>query len=736
MFLLQTSASAPWIGAQIRTEGKAVRVASVSSGSPAARAGIRTGDTVLAVSGRKAEPGFHLGNPDILDTWQAQSAALDQQDSGLARLRARGALELSLGTPAGRREVQVAFRPAGYPSVLARGWPLLLGAWSFALVAWILWLRRRDETMDVMLLISITACMTLQTIVPLHVRDLWLETSVFRLSLQANWFFGQVATLFLLNFALTFPTPLGILSRRPWIRWIAPALTAGEILLHLGRVLSNPLWTSYLLSTVSMAVALSIVASRLAFEQDPLRLRQVKWIVIALLAGLTPWLFLTALPSIWGAPLVPEQHTLLFLGTVPLFVGFAVQRIGLLQVGNVFDWITVHALMLALFATLEFALWGWLLRHFGKDPSTLATVLALELAVLAFLYAPVRDLLRQRLAHLSGIERPEPSRAQERLLTTFSRSGDPVAAFLDALEWSLKPRESRWFLPDQTPQLPVSEDPAPLLAAQLPPQAGVPVDALLVPLRLPEGTGCALLRPARQGWYRNDLRLVAMLARSAELLAESREAHRQRRETERLHRREREATLREMHDGVGSVLFGMAMLTENPPPDSDDATRQLLSDLHAGTQQALDSLRTGLSILAVPPEAFGPAMIGLLDRAERILASTGIRLETVLGDTFVALRLPTGLSFPLLRLLMEALSNAARHSGATTVRIEGEAHEGRLRLSVRDDGKGFDPALRGPGLGLDGMRRRIEELGGRFRLRTAPGQGTEIGLELSLEGRT
>lgn len=709
-------------------------MASVDAPSPASAAGLSVGDTVLSVSGLSAEPAYHLGNPDILDSWDTQAAAVTRQDEGITRLRERGFLELSLGTESGRREVRLQVQPTGVLRVLAQGWALLLGAWSFALVAWVLWLRRRDETMDVMLLISVTSCMTLQTIVPMHARDLWLESQAFGRLLAANWFFGQVATLFLLNFALTFPTPLGILARRPWIRWIAPTLTAAEIVLHLGQVLGNPLWTSYLLSSLSMAVALAIVASRLALEQDPLRLRQVKWIVIALIAGLSPWLFLTAVPSIWGSPLVSEHYTLLFIATVPFFVGFAVQRIGLLQVGNLFDWITVHALMLGFFATVEFALWGWILRTFGRDPSALVTVLAVELAVLAFLYAPLRDLLRRRLALLSGVERPDPALAQEHLLEAFSRSGDPAKAYLEALTWSLSPREARWIAPEEAQtSIPAGLGQAPALVSQSPGTESFPPDAVLFPLRLPEGTGHALLRPARQGWNRSDLHLGSLLMRSAELLAESREAHRQREETERLHRREREATLREMHDGMGSALFGMAMLTENPPRDAPAPMRLLLSDLHQGAQQALDSLRTGLSILAVPPEAFGPAVIALLDRAERTLAVAGIRLESTLSDESVSLRLPAGKAFPLLRLLMEALNNVARHSEARSVRVVAEVEGQRLRLAVRDDGRGFDPAVPAPGLGIPGMQARVEELGGRFGLRSAPGEGCEVSLELELE---
>ena len=85
----------------------------------------------------------------------------------------------------------------------------------------------------------------------------------------------------------------------------------------------------------------------------------------------------------------------------------------------------------------------------------------------------------------------------------------------------------------------------------------------------------------------------------------------------------------------------------------------------------------------------------------------------------------------LLRIVREAIGNAARHGEAQSVRVEVRADDG-LVLSVRDDGKGFDPASprRPDSFGLESMRERVETVGGRLAIDSAVGGPTTIRVEL------
>jgi len=86
----------------------------------------------------------------------------------------------------------------------------------------------------------------------------------------------------------------------------------------------------------------------------------------------------------------------------------------------------------------------------------------------------------------------------------------------------------------------------------------------------------------------------------------------------------------------------------------------------------------------------------------------------------------------LFRVVQEAITNIAKHSQAETVLIQYLERNDRISIEIEDDGKGFSPeslpppAARERGLGLLGMRERVELFGGTIELDSAPGSGTRI----------
>lgn len=101
-------------------------------------------------------------------------------------------------------------------------------------------------------------------------------------------------------------------------------------------------------------------------------------------------------------------------------------------------------------------------------------------------------------------------------------------------------------------------------------------------------------------------------------------------------------------------------------------------------------------------------------------------------------KVPLPVKIGLYRVLQEGLSNAYRHGGArrVVVRLRSVVRRGepRLRMSVSDDGHGFDPGTVPveKHYGLQGMRDRVEMIGGRFRLRSQPGRGAMIAVEVPI----
>jgi signal transduction histidine kinase/ligand-binding sensor domain-containing protein len=116
--------------------------------------------------------------------------------------------------------------------------------------------------------------------------------------------------------------------------------------------------------------------------------------------------------------------------------------------------------------------------------------------------------------------------------------------------------------------------------------------------------------------------------------------------------------------------------------------------------------------------------------------AAGSSVDVQLQITGVQQKLPAELELNLLRIAQEAVANAMKHARASMIRVE-LAMEGRsLRLGVKDDGQGFEPAgtfsLIGGHFGIVGMRERAQRLGGRFSLSSSPGSGTEVEVSVPL----
>ena len=189
---------------------------------------------------------------------------------------------------------------------------------------------------------------------------------------------------------------------------------------------------------------------------------------------------------------------------------------------------------------------------------------------------------------------------------------------------------------------------------------------------------------------------------------------------------------------------------------ADQARRRIERDLHDGTQQRLVSLALKLRAAqaAVPPELGGQldeavaeatgALAELTEIARgihpAILAEHGLaaalkalaRRSPIPVDLQVRAgeRLPDQVEVSAYYVVAEALTNAAKHSGASAVSVEVEVAGEVLRVAVRDDGAGGADLARGTG--LTGLKDRVEALGGRIFLDSPPGAGTSLQAEFPL----
>jgi signal transduction histidine kinase len=186
---------------------------------------------------------------------------------------------------------------------------------------------------------------------------------------------------------------------------------------------------------------------------------------------------------------------------------------------------------------------------------------------------------------------------------------------------------------------------------------------------------------------------------------------------------------RELHDSVAQILTSMVVDMENfkhDNADRDNVVRKV-DDLQDSTREVLNNLRQLLYELREEPShdhSFVTRVRGLLSTFE---VSTGIRSKLSVSARWPAM-LSAAMAYNLYRIVEEALANVRLHSGAASVDVNLLSTDGKVVLTVQDDGRGVlrvGPSRR-PGLGMVGMEERAVLLGGRLDIFSDSAQGGTV----------
>jgi two-component system sensor histidine kinase UhpB len=192
----------------------------------------------------------------------------------------------------------------------------------------------------------------------------------------------------------------------------------------------------------------------------------------------------------------------------------------------------------------------------------------------------------------------------------------------------------------------------------------------------------------------------------------------------------------ELHDDLGQVLTAIKIrlgsLARSPQSEAlpeilEEAICSVDAAMHRVRDLALDLRPSVLDDLGLPP--------ALRWYADRFGRSTGIELNLAID---AVPHLDAGVETACFRVAQEALTNVARHAGASHVWLELRLLQDEVELVVRDDGSGFDVsearrrAFGGSSVGLLGMQERVTLVGGRFEILRVPGGGTLVRARLPL----
>jgi signal transduction histidine kinase len=191
-------------------------------------------------------------------------------------------------------------------------------------------------------------------------------------------------------------------------------------------------------------------------------------------------------------------------------------------------------------------------------------------------------------------------------------------------------------------------------------------------------------------------------------------------------RAERTRIARELHDSISQDLFSASMvaggLRKALPADSE--LRHQAVSLEQSLERTKREMRSML--LELRPVALEDT--GLAEALHELCRAYQVRLGIAITAHVDAAGLDASLEHAVLRVVQEAIGNAVRHGEPTAIELRVTRTDERVAVTVRDDGRGFDPvaARRRHGMGLGLMRDRVGELGGTVEVVSAPEQGTTV----------
>jgi signal transduction histidine kinase len=197
---------------------------------------------------------------------------------------------------------------------------------------------------------------------------------------------------------------------------------------------------------------------------------------------------------------------------------------------------------------------------------------------------------------------------------------------------------------------------------------------------------------------------------------------------------ERKYLSRELHDQVGQMLTGVRMelsAIARLHANAESEVSQRIAEAKNTVEQTLRIVRN-IAMLLRPSMlddlGLTPALTWLAKEASR---SSGMQVHAKLDPALDGL--PDALRTCLFRVVQEALTNAARHSGGREVTLVAAIADGAVVGTIADDGRGFNlEKQKRSGLGLLGMEERIKELGGTIRFTSSPNHGTRLEFRLPL----
>jgi signal transduction histidine kinase len=691
-----------------QTDGVVVDVPSAVDGP-----GLQTGDVVAKIGGQRLADGLGgLPRPSL-----GEEVAYDLVRDGTTLVTVR--LE----------------RQDPYP-LLLNGWGNLVFVVALAALATALYLRRPEEPATTPLLICAASLLGSTLAFVAGLPALALATGGPVLWLYNLCVIGVYSLAWGGGLAFALQLPRDDRGLRPRRAVLALAYAAPPVLMLAWMCVAalfapNDLrWfdlvyagtTVLVVATLVTVAVLGVVTYRRS--RDPLIRSRLRWIaggsIVAAVLGLAGW----HLPElITGSQLLPSGA--IGLSGLPFVVGLAValRRHRLFDIERLANrslvYIALVAILVAGYAALVAVLVSGL-----RLSGTVAAAIAAAAAALAL--APLRNAAQRTVNRLMYGDRDDPAGVLARLGTRLQAvmlPNDVLPAVVETVAQSLRLPYVAIDLADGAGEFRVAAE------------QGAPVGTVHAETLTHHGATVGRLRVSERGrddpLEPADLELIHSLAREVGPAVQAVRLHqdllRSRAEVVALREDERRRLRRDLHDGLGPTLAAIrlkaGLAARQVPPES--AARGLLGEIDTEVTASLADVRRLVEDLR-PPALDELGLVGAVRSRAAALAG---QLEIDVVGSEPPDPLPAAIETAAYRIVVEAMTNAVRHSGGTHCTVSILVGEDAVELSVRDDGNGLKPD-RTPGVGLRSMRERAVEVGGALLVRSPPEGGTVVSATL------
>lgn len=492
--------------------------------------------------------------------------------------------------------------------------------------------------------------------------------------------------------------------------WLATAFAPGPMPDFDGHIVVNPLgWVGagpalHAIGRAGMIIlavtAVATVASvGWRFYRGGATVRaQLRWL-LAMVAVIAVTVALPS-PVALSPVILALQVTAVFLLPVTLAVTL-VRRDGL-----VLPRLLVYGSLSALLLAAYLAVVGLAQAAFGSRADPAAAVAAAGL--IAVLAAPLRVRLQRSVDRLVYGARGDPYAALADLGRRIAGSpGDLLHEVVHAVTDALRAPYAAVVLPG---------DDVPAACAGRPSHPEIAVPLLLRDTQA--GSLIVAQRTLKEPYSERDLALLHDLARHIAVAAHAatltRDLQRSRESLVAAREEERRRIRRDLHDGLGPALAGIAFgldAARNTLAADPKATAATLAELKTEMQASIADVRRLIYNLR-PPALDQAGLVPALEQYAARLTERGT-LDILVSAPALP-PLPAAVEVAAYRIATEALTNVVRHSGARHTSVSFTVDDANLRLEVADDGIGLpaEPGDRGTGLGLAAMAERAAELGG------------------------